>query len=126
MRLKWFCPRVVILAGLVLLFPGKTWLVPDHLTGVWTTAAPKYADRFLEITRVSIIFGTGGDNIYVNFITDVEETVGSKGTDYTLHFQDLQELKGTAYIHYDPAKGVIRLKNQRRIEWTKEKAKAQQ
>jgi len=33
--------------------------VPDHLLGVWTTSAPRYADRYIEIRHDMIIFGTG-------------------------------------------------------------------
>ena len=33
--------------------------VPDHLLGVWVTPEPTYQDRYLEISPVTITFGTG-------------------------------------------------------------------
>ncbi|MGH7424069.1 MAG: hypothetical protein ACREJ1_10410, partial [Candidatus Methylomirabilales bacterium] len=45
--------------------------VPDHLLGVWTTSAPRYADRYIEIRNDMIIFGTGGDAFELHALTDV-------------------------------------------------------
>ena len=41
---------------------------PPELVGVWETSAPKYENRYIEITNESLIFGVGDGKDIVNEI----------------------------------------------------------
>ena len=98
---------------------GKNKTAPDHLIGVWKTSEPKYEDRFFEIDRTTITFGTGGENSDTHPITNIEVEKGSLCTIYYKNAEG-QEFKFSFY--YNPTDhGVIRFKNQEQIVWTKKK-----
>lgn len=96
--------------------------VPDELVGVWKTSAPQYADRFFELRKSFIVFGTGEASVSVHFIEYVEEAPAGERTLYTISYLD----DGKRYrwsFSYDPEHGkVIRLKNQTQMVWTKKEA----
>ncbi len=113
------------LVTLVCLFgcrSGKNKTVPDELLGVWKTSGPKHADRFFELKKDVIVFGTGGSSVTANSIFEVEEVREEKEKMvlYTIHYTNE---KGGEYIfsfYYDPTNGgTIRFKNQMQIEWKK-------
>lgn len=112
---------VAILAGLIGCGRERTKTVPDELVGVWKTAAPKYADRFLELTRTTISFGTGGQDFYTRTIVAVEKRRQDDNTLYTVFYVDSEgEYKFS--FHYEPVSGgVIRYKNQKSIAWTRQR-----
>lgn len=103
--------------------PERTKTVPSELIGVWKTQAPDYADRFLELTRDSIRFGTGGDEFYVRSIVGVEKALEDGSTLYTVFYIDPADPEKYQYkvaFYYDPGnQGVIRYKNRTDIVWTK-------
>ncbi|MCK4785867.1 MAG: hypothetical protein KAV87_19075, partial [Desulfobacteraceae bacterium] len=91
MKLTWiFVAAVVLTAVLVLsvLRSKDNKFLPDDLVGRWTTSAPEYTDRFLELSEVTVIFGTGEDNIDVNFISSVDKRVADGSTLYTIKYRD--------------------------------------
>jgi hypothetical protein len=103
--------------------PERTKAVPSELIGVWKTTAPDYADRFLELGRDSIRFGTGGDQSYARSIVGVEKVVENAGTLYTIFYidpADPEKYQFKVAFYYDPAdQGVIRYKNRKDIAWTR-------
>jgi hypothetical protein len=112
---------LAILVSLIGCGPERTKTAPDELIGIWRTTDPKYADRFLGLTRDTISFGTGGEGFYTRSIVAVEKIREDGNTLYTIFYVDAEgEYKFSFY--YEPASGgVIRYKNQRAIAWTKQK-----
>jgi hypothetical protein len=104
---------------------GKKTDVPDILIGVWKTSAPQYEDRFFEIKKDEIIFGTGEGTFDTHRIKNIEmEEVRGEGSSlYTIYYKNLEGQEYKFSFYYDPIKhGVIRFKNQEKIMWTKEKS----
>ena len=103
--------------------PETNTTVPDELVGVWKTSAPKYADRFFELTKDVVIFGTGEKNDLVHAILNVEEVRANKRILYTIHYGNEEGQEYEWSFYYDSANGgAIRFKNQEEIGWTKEDA----
>ncbi len=124
MKLKWIFVAAVVLTAVlvtVLVLRSKdNQFLPDDLVGRWTTSAPEYTNRFLELSEVAVIFGTGEDNIDVNFISSVDKRVEGGSTLYTIKYRDPKGMDGQVSLYWDPTEEVIRLKNQKRIIWEKE------
>lgn len=120
MKLKWIFVAAVVLTAVLVLRPKDNKFLPDDLVGHWTTSAPKYTDRFLELSEVVVIFGTGEDNIDVNFISSVDKRVEGGSTLYTINYHDPKGMDGQVSFYWNPSEKVIRLKNQKRIVWEKE------
>ena len=121
MKLKWILVAAVVLTAVLVLRSRDNEFLPDDLVGRWTTSAPKYTDRFLELNKVTVIFGTGEDNIDVNFISSVDKRVEGGSTLYTIKYRDPKGMDGQVSFYWDPTEEVIRLKNQKRIIWKKAK-----
>ena len=119
-------PSVLLIAVAILVVSfgcrsERTRTVPDELVGVWKTSEPKYADRFLELTRTSIAFGAGEGKADVRPVAGVEIVRQDGKILYTLSYADPEGHESTFSFYYDPARaGVSRLKNQQSFEWTKQ------
>jgi hypothetical protein len=117
----------ILIAGIVFtvavvalkFLPERSFLLPEELAGIWTTSAPKYGGRFFELSRVTIIFGTGGDRIAVYFVKKTEESVSDKRILYTVHGRNREGLEDEFSFYYNTVDRTIRLKNQKSIVWTK-------
>ncbi len=120
-------PKPVFLAFVILAtFIGcpskKDTTVPDELLGVWKTSAPKYADRYFEITKGVMIFGIGEGDVNSSPITSIETASGGRHTLYTISYQNREGQEYRLSFYYDSAQdGVIVFKNQEDITWTKER-----
>jgi len=104
---------------------GKKPTVPDDLIGVWKTSTPEYEDRFFEIKKDEIIFGTGEGNSDTHRIDNIEmeKIPGVESPLYTFHYKNLEGKEYKFSFFYDPKKpGAIRFKNQDKIVWTREKS----
>ena len=90
----------------------------DSFLGVWKTSAPKYKDRFFEISESTITFGTGNGNSKKFTVDRVIKTVEEKKTVYTISYNDVEgsDFK-RAFYYTSKNNGVIRFKNQPEIEW---------
>ena len=96
--------------------------VSSELAGVWKTSAPKYKDCFFELNEHLIIFVSGDllENIDVNFISKIESTHKERQILYSIYYENLEDQEFKFSFYYDPSKGgVIRFKNQEKIEWRK-------
>lgn len=111
----------VILTAVLLLHYNDNELLPDDLAGRWTTSAPEYAERFLELSQVTVIFGIGKDNIVVNFISSVDKRTEDGVALYTIRYRDLDKTEGYIAFYWYPSEKVIRLKNQKQMIWKKTK-----
>jgi len=104
---------------------GKETSVPDDLIGVWKTTAPTYADRFFEIKKDEVIFGTGEGNFDTYPISEIktEKDPREQGTLCTLYYKNIEGQEYKFFFYYDPAnQGTIRFKNQQEMIWTKEES----
>lgn len=102
---------------------GDKRIASEDIIGIWKTSAPKYADRSFEITKERIIFGIGEGNFEIYFIKKihVKQFPRDRNSLYTIIYEDDEGGDYTFAFYYDNKNGsVIRLKNQREIEWKKE------
>ncbi len=94
---------------------------PETILGVWKTSHPKYADRFIEIKKEFIVFGTGGDSSTVHAIADVEQTGDGKDILFTITHLNHAGQRYFFSFYYDPSNhGTMRFRNQKHITWTRE------
>jgi hypothetical protein len=122
MKAKTIFAALAIFTALSGCQPAKNTTPPDDLVGLWKTSAPKYADRSLEFTKDSIIFGGGKGNFDPHPIVNIETIREGHSILYTITHLNSEGQQYTLSFSYDPAKGgVIRFKNQKAIAWTKER-----
>jgi hypothetical protein len=124
MKLKWVVIVALILIGasMFVFFPKKNTDFSKDLIGKWTTSAPRYQDRFFEITKETLIYGLGGDKIDVYLISSIEESLEGNNRLYTINYKNTDGLKFTQSFYYHPENGgSIQLKHQEHIEWRKTK-----
>jgi len=113
---------MALLATLAACQAQKENSVPDHLLGVWSTSAPRYADRYIEIRNDMIIFGTGGDAFELHVLAELNEAREGEAILYTIAHLNHFGQPYTLSFYYEPTSdGIIRFKNQREIAWTKER-----
>lgn len=124
MKLKWIAIPVVIMVVFLIFvfFPKKNKDIPENLIGKWTTSAPGYEDRFLEITKETLTYGLGGDKEDIYFISNLETNPEGNKLPYTINFKNKDGLEFTRSFYYDPENGgAIQFKHQEHIKWRKMK-----
>ncbi len=97
--------------------------VPDKIVGVWRTSAQKYENCYLELTKDLIIFVNEdiAGHMITNSILKIEKIHKTEGILYSIHYEVEAGQPYKISLHYDPLDGgVLRLKNQEKIEWRKE------
>lgn len=116
--------RIFVAIALVATIMGcqsrKDNIVPENLVGVWKTSHPKYADRFLEIKNNIIIIGKGKETIGLHPIVAFDHHWEGNSVLYTISHINDHGKRYTTSLYYEPTNGVIRLKNQTHVIWTKE------
>lgn len=94
--------------------------LPADLHGVWKTSAPRYADRYMEISEGVILFGTGGDSLESYVIDSVEVQPNGTRTLYTITYLDGNNEELRLSFYYDPdATRLITFKHQDHLKWTR-------
>jgi hypothetical protein len=94
--------------------------VPDELVGVWKTRNEQYSDRTFEITKTSIVFGTGGGQLDSYPIAAAEQAREGDALLYTIVYLNEVRQEYRFIFYFEPSKGgVIRWKHKRDIEWAK-------
>ncbi|HWZ98377.1 MAG TPA: hypothetical protein VN025_11505 [Candidatus Dormibacteraeota bacterium] len=92
--------------------------VPKNLLGIWVTSESAHRDRFLEISPVTVTFGTGGATESTGLIQECEEVPDGVRVLYNITYKvDDGEAKLT--FSYDRSTKELRLKNQQAIIWHK-------
>jgi hypothetical protein len=121
MKLKWFVIPAVLVAVTIYVFQfKKNRDIPLNLIGKWTTSAPGYQDRFLEITKETLTYGLGGDKKDVYFILSIGESLEKNNILYTISYKNTDGLEFTRSFYYHPENGgAIQFKHQEHIEWRK-------
>lgn len=121
MKLRRASLAFALLTALLGCTPGHEKTIPEDLLGVWTTSEAKYADRFFELTKDTVAFGTGGDTFDVYVVESVERTRDEDGLLYHIHYLNHEGYPYTFSIYYDPSNhGVIRFKHQKHSAWARE------
>ena len=121
MKLKWFVIPALLVAVTIYVFQFKKIRdIPLNLIGKWTTSAPGYQDRFLEITKETLTYGLGGDKKDVYFISSIGESLEKNNILYTISYKNTDGLEFTRSFYYHPENGgAIQFKHQEHIEWRK-------
>ena len=122
MKLKWILLILGIFITVILynVDPSENLFVPDEMTGRWESDSPKYKDRYLELSTVSVVYGTGVDTIDVNFVQSIAKQVEGGKTVYTIHYKNSTGEKGKISFFWNPSNnGEIRLKGQKEMTWKK-------
>jgi len=114
----------VLGASLALLILGamlspKPQKVPPELQAVWRTDNPNYSDRTLEISAITVTFGTGEGTSSTGFIRHIDFKPAGPESLYTITYAG-NDGNQTLSVRYDPMKQVLHLNNQPSIEWKKE------
>ncbi|MHB8411162.1 MAG: hypothetical protein ACYDDI_04355 [Candidatus Acidiferrales bacterium] len=98
--------------------------VPDNLVGVWSTDAPKYSGRSLELTPELLIIKTGPDKKTFYGVLAVDEEPRGKNTLYTIHYvSDDREVFQLSFFYAPQKRGTIQFEHQPGVVWTREKPK---
>ena len=112
----------LVLMSILLLCSRETVVSIDRFLGVWETTEPKYQNRFLKITESEISFGTGDGSANIFDVDRVIKTEEADQTVYTILYRASQGTEFELAFYYSPENsGVIRLKNQPQMEWTRSK-----
>jgi hypothetical protein len=99
---------------------GSQPTVPATLIGEWKTESPDYEGRSLVITRDQIVFGVGGGEVDVKRIQRIDETREEDHILYVIYYSNPGEPEYQLTFYYEFRHGgVIRFKNQYKMEWTK-------
>jgi hypothetical protein len=122
MKLKWIViPLLIAVAAMFVFHSKKSTNIPVKLIGKWTTSAPGYRDRFIELTKGTLVYGLGDDKEDVYLISSLDKNLEGKNIIYTINFKD-SEVKFTRSFYYRPENGgTIQFKHQEQIKWHKKK-----
>lgn len=111
---------VTVFTTLAVIYSAKTTPIPDDLIGVWNTSSPKYAQRFFEIKKHVLVFGTGKTMSDYGAISKVNKAVQDKNVLYTIYYESDQGGEQQFSFFYDAIDGgTIKFKNLKQIKWTK-------
>ena len=122
MKIKAAFLAFAILTSFLACQSNENSTVPDELTGVWKTSVLKYENCFFELNKNIIIFANGNllQNRDVNFILKIESTPKEGQILYSIYYENLEDKNFKFSFYYDPSDGgIIRFKNQEKIEWRK-------
>lgn len=113
---------VALALGIVGCQKRKTEILPDEVFGVWITEDPRYEHRFFEISKVSIVFGTGPESAEAYMIARVEK-VPSDDTGVEQFILFYENDVGKEYqlsFLYEPGNDTpIRFLHDRGLAWKK-------
>jgi hypothetical protein len=120
-RTRWlaFTAFVVLAVFVVTWVRPRHVKVPSELVGTWTTDAPQYRDRSMEIDLASISFLTGGGTESTGFIDDISSVADNGKTFYTISYGQDETENQVSFYYEDGAKETLRFKNQESVVWSK-------
>jgi hypothetical protein len=118
--LLWVLTGLVVLAFVGASVNPQSNDVPPNLRGVWRTSDSKHADRFFELSLVSVSFGTGHGTVSTGFIQKIETFSEGAHTRYKVIYAD-EDGDHEISIFYEPAHGTLRFQNQEQVVWEKDK-----
>jgi hypothetical protein len=122
MKLKWIVIVVLTLIGASIFVSctEKKTDIPENLIGKWITSEPRYHDRFLEITKETLVYGLGGGKEDVYPISSITKDLKDDSILFTINFESKDGHKFTRSFSYAPCNGgEIRLKHEENVAWHK-------
>jgi hypothetical protein len=106
---------VLVLTAVWMLLPawrrGETTM-PDELLGTWTTTAPAYADRALEIRPTALVFHTGAGSFNMHRVRRVVRDEFGRSAVYAVEYEDAGAVETLAIQYVRASRPAIRLRNQ--------------
>ncbi len=96
--------------------------IPKEILGKWQTrSVPRYEDFTIEITEDLLIFHNGLDVRDAQFITEWKTTRQDGKIHCEIYFRNEKDEESQVFLYYIPGEngGVIRIKNQDNIKWTR-------
>ena len=93
---------------------------PPDLLGVWTSPDQRYADRYLDFRRNTVVFGTGAGAYTEHTIVEYERARTETSVDYRITFVTDNQ-RETLPFKYFPDK-TLQFENQW-VVWTKKDTK---
>ena len=95
-------------------------VLPTNLFGEWKTSNKKYQDRFFKLEKRIVTIGIGGKEFELYRISNIRIDNVGNGDLYTIVCGDSLGLEFKLSFYYEPKKqGIIRFKNQPKVEWKK-------
>jgi hypothetical protein len=117
----WAAMAVVLLGAAAIGCGTPSEDLPAEVLGRWVTSEARYADRFMEISRATVRFGTGGagsETYPISHVTIENEPRGRLiRITYVVEDDEMQ-----LSFHYDPGDSTIRLQNQSSFRWSRVQA----
>lgn len=113
---------VLILFSILLTHCGQNVVFPTFLTGTWITEAEQYEDRFIEISKDKLIFGTGDYIPTIYYIGRITQERVNNEDEYTFKCVNAEdtEFSFIFYFENNETGTLMRLKNPRQVVWIKE------
>ena len=116
--------RCLMILGLLLALAGcgpqELRSVPDELVGKWVTSSKKYADRFFELRKQSVVFATGNGQSTEHPVLSVAAKKADGMVSYVIHYSGEEGKPFEFSFSYNPVCHVILFTNQKEIEWKKD------
>ena len=122
MKIKWIVIVVLTLIGASIFVSctEKKTDIPENLIGKWITSEPRYHDRFLEITKKTLVYGLGEGKEDVYPIAGITKDLKGGSILFTINFESKDGHKFTRSFYYAPCNGgEIRLKHEENVAWRK-------
>jgi hypothetical protein len=122
MKLKWIVIVVLFLIGASIFVSctEKKTDIPENLIGKWITSETRYHDRFLEITKKTLVYGLGEGKEDIYPIASVTKDLKGDTIFFTINFESKDGHKFTRSFSYAPCNGgEIRLKHEQNVAWHK-------
>ena len=120
LKKKWIVGLIICSVFLAAFLPKfmRNRNLPPKLQGVWENSDPDYMNRYFLLDTNAIGFGTGDGKVDWFEIVDVNEKNEGNKTIYTIEYRKRDGVLLEKSLYYYPGKGgMIRFKNQQKIEW---------
>lgn len=92
------------------------------LLGTWKTEAEQYEDRFIEIGKKIITFGTGEDIPNTYYIRGIDYNRLNDADEYTIMCVNAEDTEFRFIFYFENHENglLMRLNNPRQVVWTKD------
>ena len=97
--------------------PVKT--IPAELVGVWNTDAPKYAGRYFELKKDTVVFGMGEGKATTNTVLEVKATPQDTKMLYDISYLAKEGTPQKFSFYYEQPTTTIQIKSQEKMNWKK-------
>jgi hypothetical protein len=111
---------ILLLGFFVFSFPRKNAFLPDEMVGTWQSDDVRYEGRLFRLTKTTVIFGMGENQIDVYFIADTK--IISQGPDevvqLSLHHPGEADIN-LSLIYRNKDEETLCLLNQQNVIWNR-------